>query len=93
MYLCSTDAELVDDTLESRHRREVEKVFVEPPHLCTKQVDDKGNTYIDRCHVYTHDLESLTVKATLRGATNQENDTHSAEWCNYPLGKYDFVSN
>lgn len=78
----------VDD---SRQRRDVgvAKVYVEPPHLCTKKVNATGHSYIDRCHVYTNDLEALQVQATLRGAINLENETHSAEWCNYPLGKED----
>lgn len=83
----STDSELTDGTLEARHRREIPKVFVEPPHLCTQTIVD-GKPVIDRCHVYTTDLDSVKVQASLRGATNQENETHSAEWCNYPLGMY-----
>lgn len=83
-----------DDSLNEyvsaeRNRRQIEQVFVEPPHLCTKKVNDKGVEVLDRCHVYTEDLKSLTVQATLRSATNQENETHSADWCNYPLGKFD----
>lgn len=70
----------------SRGKREIERVYVEPPHLCTKKVNDKGEDVIDQCHVYTEDSEDLRVQATLRSATNQENDTHNAEWCNYPLG-------
>lgn len=79
----------IDASADLRHRRNVnvEKVYVEPPHLCTKKVNETGHSYIDRCHVYTTDLKSLNVQATLRGAINQENDTHSAEWCNYPLGE------
>lgn len=69
-----------------RGKREIERVYVEPPHLCTKKVNDKGEDVIDKCHVYTEDSEALRVQATLRSATNQENDTHNAEWCNYPLG-------
>lgn len=61
--------------------------LIEPPHLCTHKMNDTGYPYIDRCHVYTDDLESLTVNATIRSATNVENKTHSADWCNYPLGE------
>lgn len=77
-----------EDTVAAtdRVRREVEQVFVEPPHLCLKKVDDNGNEYIDKCHVYTSDSDSLKVDAALRGATNQENETRNAKWCNYPLG-------
>lgn len=67
-----------------RVRREVQSVLVEPPHLCTKNA--KTNE-VDRCHVYTHDLKILKIEATLHSATNQENDTHSADWCYYPLGE------
>lgn len=77
-----------DDTATERVRREVEQVFVEPPHLCLKKVNDKGVEYIDRCHVYTSDSDSLKVDAALQSATNQENGSHSAEWCNYPLGEF-----
>lgn len=70
----------------TRQRREIEKVLVEPPHLCTKKLNATGHSYIDKCHVYTADLDFLEIQATLHGATNQENQTNSAEWCNYPLG-------
>lgn len=73
-------------TATDRVRREIKRVLVEPPHLCLKKVDENGHEYIDRCHVYTSDSESLRIDAALGGATNQENGTHSAEWCNYPLG-------
>lgn len=73
-------------TSNERGKREVEQVYVEPPHLCTKTVNAKNEDVIGHCHVYTEDSGDLTVQATLRSATNQENDTHSAEWCNYPLG-------
>lgn len=62
-------------------------VLVEPPHLCTKSRNAEGVDVVDRCHAYTENSKSLTVQATLRSATNQENDTHSADWCNYPLGE------
>lgn len=88
--IISPDSELSDGTLETRNRREIPKVYVEPPHLCTQKIID-GKPVIDRCHVYTNDLDSVKVQASLRGATNQENETHSAEWCNYPLGKYGTV--
>lgn len=78
-----------------RQRREmddepgqIKKVLVEPPHLCTTKVNETGHTYVDKCHVYTSDLASLKIDATLHSATNKENDSASAEWCNYPLGKY-----
>lgn len=65
-----------------------DKVFVEPPHLCTKRTEDDGRQVIDKCHVYTIDTVNLKVLATLRSATNNENNTHSEEWCNYPLDGY-----
>lgn len=76
-----------DDYLTGDEASAVERVFVEPPHICTRKRDDQGNERVDRCHVYTEDTEALTIHATLGSATNKENDTHSAEWCNYPLGK------
>lgn len=76
-----------NDYSSERGKRELEPVFVEPPHLCSKKKNGNGEEVVDRCHVYTQDSKSLTVQAILRSATNQENDTHSAEWCTYPLGK------
>lgn len=77
-----------DSSYEPRQKRDYdeEKVLVEPPHLCTKKPGENGTFTIDKCHVYTENLDDLKVHAVLHGATNQENDTHSAEWCNYPLG-------
>lgn len=66
--------------------------LIEPPHLCTQKRDNAGHPYIDRCHVYTNDTKSLTVNVTIRSATNVENITHSADWCNYPLGELLFDS-
>lgn len=74
----------------NRQRRLIDngRVYVEPPHICTKHSNGSGYPYIDKCHVYTNDLDHLKVDATLYSATNAENLTSSAEWCNYPLGKY-----
>lgn len=72
-----------------RARTEADQVYVEPPHLCTTTLNENGKEVIKSCHVYTEDSDAITVQASLRGATNKENDTHSAEWCNYPLGSYD----
>lgn len=71
-----------------RVRRDIQSVLVEPPHLCTKK---PNSDEIEKCHVYTSDLKTLKIEATLHSATNQENDTHSADWCYYPLGRYNFV--
>lgn len=74
------------DTLNSgrlrRNVEEVEKVLVEPPHICQTA---ENPTETATCHVYTEDSHKITINAKLRGATNQENETHSAEWCKYPL--------
>lgn len=91
----SEDYEYEDSAQQSeyasaeRGKRDVPQVFVEPPHLCSKKRDLVGIDVIDRCHVYTEDSKSLTVQATLRSATNLENETHSAEWCNYPLDGFE----
>ncbi|XP_037934574.1 uncharacterized protein LOC119669534 [Teleopsis dalmanni] len=61
------------------------KVYVEPPHLCITEKDDNGKSVVKKCHVYTDDTKNIVVNTVLRAATNVENDTHSAEWCNYPL--------
>lgn len=68
-----------------RQRREVEPVLVEPPHIC--QTPEKEGE-VSMCHVYTEDSHTITIGAKLRGAMNQENETHSAEWCKYPLGGF-----
>jgi len=62
------------------------KIYVEPPHLCIKDEDKPV-----LCHVYTEDTKSLRVQATLHSAENQENETHSADWCRYPLGIIVFI--
>lgn len=80
------DDTAVGNTPNQRQRRDVDQVFVEPPHLCMQKVDKDGNEHT-HCHVYTADSNSLNVEVVLRSATNQENETHSAEWCNYPLGE------
>lgn len=85
IFVFSIDSELTDGGVQIRHRREIPKVYVEPPHICKKRTED-GKDIIERCHVYTEDSKNLEVFTVLRGATNQENDTHSAEWCKYPLG-------
>lgn len=61
------------------------KIYVEPPHLCLTEKSEAGETIVKKCHVYTDDTDSIVVHSVLRSATNIENDTHSAEWCNYPL--------
>lgn len=68
-----------------RVRRELKNVLVEPPHLCSKK---PNSDELERCHVYTPDLQELKVEATLHSATNQENETYIAEWCYYPLGEF-----
>ncbi|XP_075160053.1 major facilitator superfamily domain-containing protein SP1173 [Haematobia irritans] len=61
------------------------KIYVEPPHICMTGKDEHGATVIKNCHVYTDDTLTISVHTIMRGATNVENDTHSAEWCHYPL--------
>lgn len=61
-------------------------VFVEPPHICHISAEN-GQEVVDICHVYTQKDSKIKLDALLRGAINQENETHTAEWCNYPLGK------
>lgn len=61
------------------------KIYVEPPHLCLTEKSETGEIIVKKCHVYTDDTDSIVVHSVLRSATNIENDTHSAEWCNYPL--------
>ncbi|XP_055909526.1 uncharacterized protein LOC129944241 [Eupeodes corollae] len=61
------------------------KIYVEPPHLCLTEKSETGETIVKQCHVYTDDTKNIVVHSVLRSATNIENDTHSADWCNYPL--------
>ncbi|XP_018804336.1 PREDICTED: uncharacterized protein LOC108978473 [Bactrocera latifrons] len=63
-----------------------QKIYVEPPHLCLTEKTDSGETVVKNCHVYTHDTNNIVVNSVLRAADNsRDNDTHSAEWCKYPL--------
>lgn len=64
-----------------------QKIYVEPPHLCLTEKTDSGETVVKNCHVYTHDTNNIVVNSVLRAADNSKdtNDTHSAEWCKYPL--------
>lgn len=64
------------------------KIYVEPPHLCLVKRNSKGENVVNTCHVYTDDTKSILINTVLRSAVNIENDTHSADWCNYPLGKF-----
>uniref|UniRef100_T1GD57 Major facilitator superfamily associated domain-containing protein n=1 Tax=Megaselia scalaris TaxID=36166 RepID=T1GD57_MEGSC len=78
--------QISSEILTQKNKRDVlNKVYVEPPHLCMKSKNSDGEEFIEKCHVYTDDTPSITVSTVLRAATNVENDTHSAEWCNYPL--------
>lgn len=77
----------LSDSGSNRNRPKREQVYVEPPHVCSTAVNAKGEKYVTNCHVYTSDYKFIPIKGTLRSASNIENDTHSAEWCNYPLGK------
>ncbi|XP_067614720.1 uncharacterized protein SP1173 [Eurosta solidaginis] len=62
------------------------KIYVEPPHLCLTQKTDSGENVVRNCHVYTHDTNNIVVNSVLRAADNSnDNDTHSDEWCKYPL--------
>ncbi|XP_030372603.1 uncharacterized protein LOC115622712 [Scaptodrosophila lebanonensis] len=62
-----------------------QKVYVEPPHLCITQKNDKGEEIVKHCHVYTSDTPSIVVESVMRAAIKEENDTQSNGWCLYPL--------
>lgn len=51
------------------------------PHIC----ETRGGPRNEICHAYTKATESLKFDTVLRSAVNEENETHSAEWCRYPL--------
>lgn len=85
--VASPEDEDYEEVLNERGRRNVESVFVEPPHLCERSVNEAGVEVVHKCHVFTADTQSVSIQASLRSATNRENETHSAEWCNYPLGE------
>lgn len=85
--LGSPEDEDYEDLPNERGRRNAEVLLVEPPHLCERGVSEDGEEKVTKCHVFTEDTRSITIQATLRSATNKENETHSAEWCNYPLGE------
>lgn len=67
---------------KTRFNANVQDKLNQPPHICQTAEDSSETT---TCHVYTRDAHVITINAKLRGATNQENETHSAEWCRYPL--------
>ncbi|XP_005180800.1 uncharacterized protein LOC101895892 [Musca domestica] len=81
--------ELISAEVNARKTRAAKsapsKVYVEPPHICMTAKDESGNDYIKNCHVYTDDTVSINVHTVMHAATNVENETHSAEWCHYPL--------
>lgn len=83
-------AEVVSGEVLSRQKRAFKssptKVYVEPPHVCMTEKNESGEEVVKHCHVYTDDTTSILVHTVMKAATNMENDTHSAEWCNYPLG-------
>ena len=87
-------AEVVSGEVLSRQKRAFKsaptKVYVEPPHVCMTEKNESGAEVVKHCHVYTDDTTSILVHTVMKAATNIENDTHSAEWCNYPLGKNRF---
>lgn len=87
-------AEVISSEVLSRQKRGYKsapnKVYVEPPHLCMTEKNAEGESVVKNCHVYTDDTTSILVHTVMKAATNMENDTHSAEWCNYPLGKSSF---
>lgn len=82
-------AEVISGEIISRQKRAIKsppsKVYVEPPHLCMTEENDNGENVVKNCHVYTDDTTSILVHTVMKAATNIENDTHSAEWCHYPL--------
>ncbi|XP_029713180.2 uncharacterized protein LOC109418703 [Aedes albopictus] len=79
--------DLIDDDLEvapanlELPRVEVDNTPIPVPHICER----KGGPESEICHAYTPATESLRFETVLRSAVNDENDTHSAEWCRYPL--------
>jgi hypothetical protein len=77
--------DLLDEYTDDRQKREIGgDGLIGPPHICQEAADSSEPSI---CHAYTVNLKFLRLHATLRSATNMENDTHSADWCRYPLGK------
>lgn len=60
---------------------QVDNTPIPVPHICER----KGGPESEICHAYTKATESLKFETILRSAVNEENETHSAEWCRYPL--------
>lgn len=73
-----------------RHRRDIKEPQVEPPHICIEKLDG-DNYHIEKCLVYTKEMKTLPIAATLHSAINQENETNAAEWCRYPIGKFSVI--
>lgn len=84
------DSEQSDAPAQQRRRRFDDPPRVEYPHICTT-TGDGNDSHITKCYVYTKDLKFLPIEATMHSATNQENETSSAEWCRYPIGKMQII--
>ena len=78
-----SDVEADYDSEYRTKRGTPDNIRVEPPHVC--QTEDEKVV----CHAYTEDTKLINVDAVLNlNALNVENDTHSAEWCQYPLAGF-----
>ncbi|XP_055625273.1 uncharacterized protein LOC129767972 [Toxorhynchites rutilus septentrionalis] len=63
---------------------EVDNTPIPVPHICERM----GGPESEICHAYTPATESLKFETVLHSAVNDENETHSAEWCRYPLNGF-----
>ncbi|XP_055530510.1 uncharacterized protein LOC129721677 isoform X1 [Wyeomyia smithii] len=79
-YILDDDTDIAPANLEVA-RPEVDNTPIPVPHICERH----GGRDNEICHAYTKATESLKFETVLRSAVNEENETHSAEWCRYPL--------
>jgi hypothetical protein len=64
-----------------RHENEITEPRVPYPHICV----DGDSDHPKLCHAFTENTQKISLMGTLRAAINVENETHSADWCKYPL--------
>lgn len=77
--------ELSIEDQRKKIKRNIDQVYVQPPHLCEKVIKENGSIETTKCHVYTEHSKRVKVKVTLKGAENIEDSSLDSKWCFYPL--------
>ncbi|XP_030560945.1 uncharacterized protein LOC115762747 [Drosophila novamexicana] len=85
----SAGLELISSEVAGRAKRQVKsgpkKVYVEPPHLCLTERNEKGENIVKNCHVYTQDTPNIVVHADMGAAMTDTKTNETEGWCQYPL--------